>query len=84
MKKKHALALILALFAATVLAAPAALAQGSGQSAGDTVTVTFELEVNGGVPGWQYFHVEHSGGSAGESITSPRSDTPKPKASKRS
>lgn len=61
-----ALALILALFAATALAAPAALAQGSGQSAGDTVTVTFELEVNGGVPGWQFFHVEHGGGSAGE------------------
>lgn len=60
-----ALALILALFAATALAAPAALAQGSGQSSGDTVTVTFELEVNGGVPGWQYFHVEH-GGSADE------------------
>ena len=61
-----ALALILALFAATIFAAPAALAQGSGQFAGDTVAVTFELEVNGGVPGWQFFHVEHGGGSAGE------------------
>lgn len=61
-----ALALVLALLAATVFAAPAALAQGSGQSSGDTVTVTFELEVNGGIPGWQYFHVEHGGGSGGE------------------
>ena len=66
LKPLTALALILALFAATALAATAALAQGSGQSTGDTVTVTFELEVNGGVPGWQYFHVEHGGGSAGE------------------
>lgn len=61
-----ALALVLALFAATALTAQAALAQESGQAAGETVRVDFELEVNGGVPGWQFFHVEHSGGSAGE------------------
>lgn len=57
-----ALALVLALFAA-----PAALAQEQGQySATDTVTVDFELKVNGGVPGWQYFHIEHPGEGASE------------------